>query len=109
MVTSIREMRYKDYEIVDLCLEDYEREEIVKESVSIVGKFYDYPQIIWYVFKKLFSLKGQNRFNNPKNLICSEAIFYLLFKIGFVKTNADINADITPNQLYKVAKLLKRC
>lgn len=106
MRTRIREMKYEDYEIVDLHLDEEERDQIVHEGIQMIGRWYDYSQIIWYVFAKLFTLKGRNKLNNPKNLICSELVFYLLFIVGRLESNKNLNADITPNQLYKNLKLL---
>jgi hypothetical protein len=107
MRTRIREMKYEDYEIVDLELDEYERDEVVHEGIKLIGKWYDYPQITWYMMNKFLSWGSKNKFNSPVNLICSEVIFYILFRIGRIQSNTDINADITPNQLYKYLTHLK--
>jgi hypothetical protein len=102
--TRITGFHFDDYEIVSLDLSDEERELIPHASISVVGKHYDYLQIMWYVLKTMFSIKGKNRFNSPNNLICSEVIFYILSEIGRVDLAIGISPDVTPNELYKIFK-----
>lgn len=106
--TRIREMNYENYEVVDLGLNDEQRDELVHAGIDMIGKWYDYPQILWYVLKRFAIVKGTaNKFNSPNNLICSELIFYLLFVVGMIDTNDEINNDVTPNQLYRMIQSLR--
>jgi hypothetical protein len=106
--TRVREMNYEDVEVVDLGLTEEERDLIVHAGIQLIGKWYDYKQILWYVLKRFFSLKGKNKFNSPNNLICSEVIFYILAELGMVDCVTGLDFDVTPNQLYKYMTNLKK-
>lgn len=104
MRTRIREMKYTDVEIVDLGLTESERDDVVHAGIQLIGRWYDYPQILWYVLKRFFSLDGRNKFNSPSNLICSEVIYYILANIGKLDCAMGLDFDVTPNELYEHLK-----
>lgn len=106
--TRITDFYFKDYEILDLGLTNEERKLIKEASPYLVGRYYDFPQITWYMIGKLFSFDAKNRFNSPNNLICSEVIFYLLSEIGWLDEALDIDPDVTPNELYAILKSIKK-
>jgi hypothetical protein len=103
----IKPFHFDDFEIVDLEFTKEEMEIIVHGAIQLTGKWYDYWQIPWYIIKKLFNLKGKNRFNNPNMLICSEAVFDLLEKTNKIVSAKGLDIDVTPNQFYKIIKLIK--
>lgn len=87
--TRITPIYFDDYEIVRL---DLPEEEVLKNSIQLVGKWYDYSQIIGYMIK--------HRTNNPNKLICSELVATLLFRLKIVEDYEAIK-DLTPNELYQ--------
>lgn len=105
MRVRIREMKYEDIEIIDLGFTREERNKVVQDGIAFIGLYYDYFQIMGYILQKLFSLEGGNKFNSPKNLICSELIFMILVSMGSKFNIAmEIGYDVTPNQLYEILK-----
>lgn len=107
-ITVFDPREYSYIEIIDLNLTEDERNKVVDIGIKYIGRRYDYLQLIWYVFKKIFRLKGRNLFNNPKNMICSELVWRILDEMGVIK-ELDLNGihygiDLTPNQLYDLLK-----
>jgi len=96
--SRITPFRFQDYEILDLGLTEEQRDQVQKLSIQLVGKWYDYSQIIGYVISRFFRKSRRNLFNSPNNLICSELIQVILQEIGW--NHVDIPKDVTPNQLY---------
>jgi uncharacterized protein YycO len=95
-----------EYAVVDLGLTQEEREKVSDIALTMTGKWYDYPQLFGYAFKKILGKKnGRNIFNNPNNWICSELVYYMLVSIGKIKQEDTLN-DLTPNQLYNFLKNL---
>lgn len=100
---------YKHYTVIDLGLTSEQIDKIPDAALKMLGKSYDYWQILGYVLKDLFSLKGKNRLNNPKNLICSELVYTILYETGILKDlgiNSKEGFDLTPNQLYDLVKYI---
>lgn len=97
-------------EVIDLGLNKEERSRVVAMGSKMVGKKYDYMQIIWYMISKLLRLKGKNRFNNPNSYICSELVFAVLEEAGILKElcikDGSRGIDMTPNQLYDFIKYI---
>ncbi|KEK23929.1 YiiX/YebB-like N1pC/P60 family cysteine hydrolase [Bacillus gaemokensis] len=97
-------------EVIDLGLNKEERSKVVAMGSKMVGKKYDYMQIIWYMISKLLRLKGKNRFNNPNNYICSELVFAVLEEAGVLEElcikGGSYGIDMTPNQLYDLLKYI---
>lgn len=87
--TRITPIYFDDYEIVDLGINE---DELLRLGVNLTGKWYDYKQIIGYMFK--------HRSNNPNHLICSELVATVLFGLGIVDDYSKVK-DLTPNQLYR--------
>lgn len=109
---SVRPFERNNYniiEVVDLGLSINKRREVVNSAMKMIGVKYDYVQLIWYGLKRLFKVKGKNRLNNPKYVICSELVFIALDEIGVLK-ELGINIshkegiDLSPNELYDLVK-----
>jgi hypothetical protein len=105
----------KDYnyiEIIDLGLTDKDKDKIIHIGLKYIGARYDYIQLIWYVLKRFFKVKGKNRFNNPKNLICSELVWIILGELGILDElgldTVPHGIDLTPNQLYDLLKYVSK-
>lgn len=92
MKSKIVKFHYKDYEIITLNLTEVQRQRVPVIARSLEGKWYDYLQVISYIFK--------SRLNNPRHLICSELVYNILSEVGYV--NDDSLLDITPNELYAI-------
>jgi hypothetical protein len=86
---------FKDYEIIDLQLTNEERMLVIRLVPFLVGRWYDYFQILGYL------LKGN--FNNPNHLICSEIIAIILYQIGKIEDYSEVK-NVTPNQLHTLLK-----
>lgn len=97
-------------EVIDLGLNKEERSRVVAMGTKMVGKKYDYMQIIWYIISKMLRLKGKNKFNNPNNYICSELVFAVLNEAGVLEElcvkGGSRGVDMTPNQLYDFIKYI---
>lgn len=104
--------QYNYYEVVDLSLTKEQRNRVLTASLNLVGRRYDYFQILWYVLKDILHLKGDNRFNNPNNLICSELAYVVLEQTGVMhmlgepRDGTFRGIDLTPNQLYDLLRYL---
>lgn len=86
----IKPIEYKKYEVISLNLTDEQKDRLIKKAIQLTGRWYDYPQLLNYIF-------GQSRWGSTKNLICSEIVYILLLEIGI-----DVgDRNITPNELYK--------
>lgn len=112
-VVDFNPSNYLDYEVINLGLTATQRESVRRESLAMVGKKYDFGQIVWYVIGDLFNIKGKNRFNNPNNLICSELVYIVLNNsnvlddLGIVESFSN-GIDLTPNQLYDLLKFASK-
>lgn len=97
---------YDDYEIVRLPLTDKQRDKVTHLAVDMVGRHYDYIQILYYLGEHLLKLNPKGIVNSPKNMICSELVVYLLLQLDVIDgvnlTNRLL--DSTPNELYKFLK-----
>lgn len=81
---------YEDYEVIDLNLTEEQKYRLIKRSIQLTGKRYDFPQLLRYIFKGIKS-------GSPKRLICSEIAYELLKVVGI-----DVqDRNISPNELYK--------
>lgn len=88
------------YVVMDLGLNEKEASKVKDVALTMTGKWYDYPQLIGYAFKKFFGYKkGTTLFNNPNNWICSELVYHMLVSIGKINHKEELH-DLTPNQLY---------
>lgn len=108
--TRITPIYFDDYEVVDLGFNDVERDEILKLAVDLTGISYDYTQIMWYFLEYLFNLDRSKIWNNPKNMICSELIAYLLLEMDWFQHIEEIKKVLnsTPNGLYEFLQLEKQ-
>jgi hypothetical protein len=91
---------FNDYEVISLGLTDEEKCKLVQLGLQMVGKYYDYGTIIWYVLENIFNLDRKQIWNNPNNLICSELIDMLLFALNKIP-DGEYLGDKTPNELYE--------
>lgn len=101
--------KYSKITVMDLGLSEEEAMRVVEEALALVGTRYDYLQLVWYGLRKIFNLKGRNRLNNPKNVICSELVFIVLSKLGIldelgIEYNYLEGIDLTPNELCDLVK-----
>lgn len=105
---SIKPFYYgrKQIEIIDLEMDEEQKRKAISVGLSLTGIWYDYIQLFYYVFKKIFKLNGRNFLNNPNNLICSELVNQLLLATGYIAPHEKVE-DLTPNQLYNY--LLNLC
>lgn len=112
-INHLDKSKYSVIEVLDLGLTPNERREVVYEAFKLLGTKYDYIQLLWYVLRKLFNLKGKNRLNNPKYVICSELVFKIfnksgiLIELGLSKTYKN-GQDLTPNELYDLVKYVSK-
>lgn len=93
--SRITPIYFDDYEIIRLDLTERERIDVLKLAINLVGKWYDYIQILGYVLK--------HRINNPNSLICSELVANLLYSLGKVSDSNELR-NATPNELYYLLK-----
>lgn len=100
--SRITDFYFDDYEVIDLQLTDEERDRVVHLGIELVGKRYDYVQIIGYVLRKIFKI-NEHKFNSPKNLICSELVYIILKELGKIPPQDNL-IDATPNELYRYLK-----
>ncbi len=112
-VVPFNPSNYIRHEVIDLGLTELQRNRVREEASKLIGKKYDFTQIVWYVLKDLFNLKGNNRFNNPNNLICSELVYIVLEQSGIlndlgIDTEDIRGVDLTPNQLYDLVKFVSK-
>lgn len=99
----ISEMKYTDYEVIDLGLSDEQRDKIVHLGIELVGRWYDYPQILWYFLNHFIKLDAKKIWNSKNNLICSELVDYLLFQVGYLDEDVFLG-NVTPKELYDFLK-----
>ncbi|MFC9727554.1 MULTISPECIES: YiiX/YebB-like N1pC/P60 family cysteine hydrolase [Bacillus cereus group] len=109
-IVPLDKKQYNIIEVIDLGLNQEERSRVVDMGTKVIGKKYDYMQIIWYILDKLLGLKGKNRLNNPNNYICSELVFVVLEEAGILEEltlkSGSRGIDMTPNQLYDFIKYI---
>lgn len=89
---QIAEMSYVDIEIVDLKLTDEQRDQLVHLAIELVGKRYDYLEIIGLMFR-------EKDWRNPNTLICTEVAISLLKSLKIIP-EGDMYPVIKPNEFY---------
>jgi hypothetical protein len=99
--TSVRivENPYDDIEVVSIPLKDITLLETFGKKY--IGKKYDYAQIFRIWLRLVFGFKWLNRFNNPREVICSELAGEYLITIGLAYKGEEL---LAPNELYKDIK-----
>jgi hypothetical protein len=102
--TQIVPMNYHDFEIIRLPMSDADREHVVNLAEGMLGIDYDYLQIAGILFNNLFGT-SRKIFNNPRLLICSEAVDDILSQLD-LKEFVKWDRDITPNELFKQLSLI---
>lgn len=103
--------KYTIIEVVDLGISQEQRDRVYYSALDMLGVKYDYFQLLWYGLRKLFNFKGDNKFNNPRHVICSELVFIVLEEIGVledlgIKEGLNRGIDLTPNELYDLVKFV---
>lgn len=101
--------KYSKITVIDLGLDESKSMHVINEALLLVGTKYDYLQLVWYGLRKLFNIKGKNKLNNPRNVICSELVFIVLSKAGILdELGIDYKyyegIDLTPNELYDLVE-----
>lgn len=94
-----------EYEVIDLNLTRSQKARIQELALSLVGKNYDYIQILSYLIRDTID-KDFKILNNPNNLICSEVIEIILQDIGIIPNDKKLR-DMTPNELFRYLKTLE--
>lgn len=105
--------KYNIIEVIDLGLTWDQRSSVYKSAMGHIGKRYDYVQLLWYMIRKVFRVKGHNRLNNPKHLICSELVFLVLDEMGVldelkIRDSFFRGIDLTPNELYDLVRYVAK-
>lgn len=90
---------YKDFEVVPLHLGENNR--IVEFSKDYIGKKYDFLEIFRIWFRKVFKWRGLDRFNDTREVVCSELVGDYLEFVGIAEKGTELMA---PNELYKFIK-----
>lgn len=93
----ITKFKYTDYEIVYMNLTDAEKSTLLSVAHQFVGERYDLPEIFRLWVKIVFNWGGLDKFNNAREVVCSELTADLLESVGKVKKGME---NITPNELY---------
>lgn len=112
-IRSFDPKKYKEIEVLDLGLNEHQRQKVYISAMEQLGKRYDYLSLMWYVIRKIFRLRGKNRLNNPNHVICSELVFIALDKSGALKDlgieqGFNRGIDLTPNELYDLVKYISK-
>jgi hypothetical protein len=93
----IVEMKYEDFEVVELGLSNEQLSKLPQLAINTVGINYDFKYIVGHLLK--------TNLNNPRDMVCSEVLTYILGNLGWL--NAEEMAtisDATPNELYAFIK-----
>jgi len=99
----ITEMEYKHFEVIDLGLTKEQRDQIVHMGIELVGRWYDYLQVLWYFIDAFIKLNSKKIWNSKNNLICSELVYILLHGVGYLPEDTYFG-NITPHELYYLLK-----
>lgn len=86
-------------------LTDKEKQQLQEEMIKYLGYDYDLGQIFGYLDMALF--KGDNKFNNPKEIICNELVERSYKKIGYTLLKEVKLGDGTPGMLSKSKEIEK--
>lgn len=87
--------------VMDLGLTDEQRERLIHNSISLVGRWYDYRLLVHYFIKNVFRWNFKAIWNSQNNLICSELASTLLLSIGFSGATGLRDKNITPRELFE--------
>lgn len=88
-----------DYDIHRLDLTDEQRDMIVECALQLIGREYDYAQVVGTLFNRLFHI---TRKNNRSKFICSELVVEMLYIIGYIdECDKEAIIHCTPNELFE--------
>ena len=89
----------ENYDIIDLGLDEIQREKAIDAALDLIGYDYDYSQIVSTFFNNVFKIA---RRNNRSKYICSELAVDFLFKVGAITADErELIHHYTANELYK--------
>lgn len=108
-VVPLDKSEYNIIEVVDLGLTSHQRRMVYNCAMKYVGTRYDYLQLVWYVLRKVLHLTGENKLNNPHNMICSELVYVVLNEARVleelgIKDSFRNGNNLTPNELFDLVK-----
>lgn len=103
--SDIVPFNYAEFETVDLRLTDSQRKRIQELAVTLIGKKYDFIEVLSIFIRNVFD-RNFKIINNPKQLICSELVEILLQDICAIPNDKKLT-NLTPNELYDYLKSLK--
>lgn len=86
--------------IIPMNLNDEQKAKLEKLKDQYIGEDYDYGDIFLIFLRLEFGIHLQ-RFNNPKEQICSELVGHLLVGLGLAD---DSVVDLAPNELFRYLK-----
>lgn len=87
-------LEYDNYTVVRPTLTPIQRDLVVHNAIDLVGVKYDYKEILGIM------LKRRKKLNDPKALICSEVVNYLMYHVGYIQKLH----NYTPNELFTYFK-----
>jgi hypothetical protein len=80
--------------------------EIKKAARKYLGRKYDLWQIPGFIVSSV--LRGENYFNSPHKVLCTELIDLIYYDLGFNLVHNKFLGDISPGELYKeLYKIIK--
>jgi hypothetical protein len=92
---------YPDYEIIKVNITFGQQERVKNIAKDLEGTRYDMFQIIRLFLKIVFGIKEVGKFNNLKQLACSELAGVLSMEMGY---GGEELINMTPNELYRYLK-----
>lgn len=85
--------------VLDLDLEDWQRQRIIDNAIEMTGIWYDYKTIASYFIRHIFKWNTKAIWNSQNNLICSELVMALLISAEYYGAGTETN--ITPRELFE--------
>lgn len=90
---------HENYDVIELELDEYQKEILAETAIELIGYDYDYKQISFTLFNQLFKVA---RMNDRNKFICSEIVVNLLYKLEIIDEDEYGKLiDCTPNELYR--------
>lgn len=90
---------YTDYEVVALNLGDKANVDLFAKMY--LGKQYDFAELVRILFRIEFHVNWLSKFNNEKEVVCSELAGDYLEFVGIAKKGEEL---LAPNELYRNIK-----
>ncbi|MFW6016138.1 MAG: YiiX/YebB-like N1pC/P60 family cysteine hydrolase [bacterium] len=86
-------------------LTNNKKDQLKKAMLGYLGHKYDLSQIFGYL--QMAIIKGDNKFNNPDEIICNELVERCYNKIGYTLLKGVALGDSTPGSLAKSKHLVR--